>query len=57
MLDHENRVRNEFARQAETFFGVGGDHRRCADATFITALGEVASGSVLDVACGPAKNP
>jgi len=31
MLDHEKRVRDEFTRQAETFFGVAGDHRRGVD--------------------------
>lgn len=53
MLDHENRVRDEFTRQADTFSASAA----IADATltqrFITALGDAAQGSVLDVACGP----
>ena len=52
MLSHENGVRGEFTRQAETFsassaIDVGSTQR------LVTAMCEAARGSVLDVACGP----
>lgn len=51
--DHLDRVRSEFARQADTFDA----HARKADLRvedrFRQALGERATGSILDVACGP----
>jgi 2-polyprenyl-3-methyl-5-hydroxy-6-metoxy-1,4-benzoquinol methylase len=53
MLDHENRVRNEFSRQAETFSASGAITVAETTQRFIDALGEAARGSVLDVACGP----
>lgn len=53
MLDHENRVRDEFTRQAETFSASAVITDTALTQRFITALGEPAHGSVLDVACGP----
>jgi len=53
MLDHENRVRNEFTRQAETFSASGAITDAALTQRFIDASGEAARGSVLDVACGP----
>ena len=53
MLDHENRVRDEFTRQAETFSASAAITDEALTQRFITALDEAAQGSVLDVACGP----
>jgi ubiquinone/menaquinone biosynthesis C-methylase UbiE len=53
MLDHENRVRDEFTRQAETFSASAAITDAALVQRFVTALGEAVSGSVLDVACGP----
>jgi ubiquinone/menaquinone biosynthesis C-methylase UbiE len=53
MLDHEDRVRDEFTRQAETFSASGAITDAALTQRFIDALGEAARGSVLDVACGP----
>jgi ubiquinone/menaquinone biosynthesis C-methylase UbiE len=53
MLDHENRVRDEFTRQAETFSTSAAITDGALTQRFVTALGEAAQGSVLDVACGP----
>ena len=53
MLDHENRVRNEFTRQAETFSASAAITDAALTQRFVTALGEAVQGSVLDVACGP----
>jgi SAM-dependent methyltransferase len=53
MLDHENRVRDEFTRQAETFSASAAITDTALTQRFITALGEAIRGSVLDVACGP----
>src|SRR5713226_7799730 len=53
MLDHENRVRDEFTRQAETFSASAAITDTALTQRFVTALGEAVSGSVLDVACGP----
>jgi ubiquinone/menaquinone biosynthesis C-methylase UbiE len=53
MRDHENRVRDEFARQAETFSASAAITDAALTQRFITALGEAALGTVLDVACGP----
>jgi ubiquinone/menaquinone biosynthesis C-methylase UbiE len=53
MRDNENRVRDEFARQAETFSASAVITDTALTQRFITALGEPAHGSVLDVACGP----
>ena len=53
MLDHENRVRDEFTRQAETFSASAAITDTGLTQRFITALGEAIRGSVLDVACGP----
>src|SRR6202140_5694977 len=51
--DHENRVREEFTRQAETFSASAAITDAAVTQRFVTALGEAAQGSVLDVACGP----
>src|ERR1700692_1206010 len=53
MQDHENRVRNEFTRQAETFSASAAITDAALTQRFVTALGEAVQGSVLDVACGP----
>jgi ubiquinone/menaquinone biosynthesis C-methylase UbiE len=53
MLDHENRVREEFTRQAETFSASAAITDTALTQRFVTALGEAVQGSVLDVACGP----
>src|SRR6202166_2227092 len=53
MLDHENRVREEFTRQAETFSASAAITDAALTQRFVTALDEAAQGSVLDVACGP----
>ena len=53
MLDHENRLRDEFTRQAETFSSSAAITDAALTQRFIDALGEAARGSVLDVACGP----
>jgi ubiquinone/menaquinone biosynthesis C-methylase UbiE len=53
MLDHENRVRDEFTRQAETFSASAAITDAALTQRFVTALGEAVRGTVLDVACGP----
>jgi ubiquinone/menaquinone biosynthesis C-methylase UbiE len=53
MLNHDNRVRDEFARQAETFSASAAITDAALTQRFVTALGAAAQGSVLDVACGP----
>src|SRR5258708_32513471 len=53
MLDHENRVRDEFTRQAETFSASAAITDAALTQRFIDALGKAVQGSVLDVACGP----
>lgn len=53
MLDHDNRVRDEFTRQAETFSASAAITDAALTQRFVDALGNAASGSVLDVACGP----
>jgi len=53
MLNHDDRVRQEFARQADTFSASGAITDVELTQRFITALGEAARGYVLDVACGP----
>jgi ubiquinone/menaquinone biosynthesis C-methylase UbiE len=53
MMDHENRVRDEFTRQAATFSASAAITDAALTQVFIDALGEAAHGSVLDVACGP----
>src|SRR5260370_15076782 len=52
MLDHENRVREEFTRQAETFSASVAVTDAALTQRFLSALGEAAQKSVLDVACG-----
>ena len=42
MLDHENRVRDEFTRQAETFSASSAITDAALTQRFITALGEAA---------------
>jgi ubiquinone/menaquinone biosynthesis C-methylase UbiE len=53
MLSHEDRVRDEFTRQTETFSASSAITDAGLTQRFVTALGEAARGSVLDVACGP----
>jgi ubiquinone/menaquinone biosynthesis C-methylase UbiE len=53
MLSHENRVRDEFTRQAETFSASSAITDKALTERFVVALGEAGHGSVLDVACGP----
>ncbi len=53
MLDHDNRVRDEFTRQAETFSASAAITDAALTQRFVDALGNATSGSVLDVACGP----
>src|ERR1700732_1788277 len=53
MLDHDNRVRAEFTRQAEPFSSSSAIPHAALPQRFVDALGEAARGSVLDVACGP----
>jgi ubiquinone/menaquinone biosynthesis C-methylase UbiE len=53
MLSHDNRVRDEFTRQAETFSASAAITDAALTQRFVTALGVAVKGSVLDVACGP----
>lgn len=53
MLNHDDRVREEFARQADTFSASSAITDVGLTQRFVIALGEAAVGSVLDVACGP----
>jgi SAM-dependent methyltransferase len=53
MLNHDNRIRDEFTRQAETFSASGAITDAALTQCFVDALGDAAKGSVLDVACGP----
>jgi ubiquinone/menaquinone biosynthesis C-methylase UbiE len=53
MPDHDNRVREEFSRQAETFSASAAITDAVLTQRFVTALGVAVQGSVLDVACGP----
>ncbi|THD74189.1 MAG: class I SAM-dependent methyltransferase [Bradyrhizobium sp.] len=53
MLTHENRVRDEFTRQAETFSTSSAITDKALTDRFVVALGDAGHGSVLDVACGP----
>jgi ubiquinone/menaquinone biosynthesis C-methylase UbiE len=53
MLNHDNRVRDEFTRQAETFSASSAITDAALTQRFVDALGKAAGGSVLDVACGP----
>src|SRR6266478_2451459 len=52
-MRHDDRVRDEFSRQAATFSASPAITDAALTQRFIDALGEVAQGSVLDVACGP----
>jgi ubiquinone/menaquinone biosynthesis C-methylase UbiE len=51
--NHEQRVRDEFTRQAETFSSAPAITDAALAQRIIDALGEEARGAVLDVACGP----
>jgi ubiquinone/menaquinone biosynthesis C-methylase UbiE len=53
VLNHDDRVREEFARQADTFSASSAITDVGLTQRFVIALGEAAVGSVLDVACGP----
>jgi ubiquinone/menaquinone biosynthesis C-methylase UbiE len=52
-MDHENRVRDEFTRQAETFSASAAITDEALTERFVAAMGDAISGSVLDLACGP----
>ena len=52
-MRHDDRVRDEFTRQAETFSASAAITDAALTQRFIDALGEAARGSVLDVACSP----
>jgi ubiquinone/menaquinone biosynthesis C-methylase UbiE len=53
MQEHAQRVRDEFARQAETFSSAPAITDQVLAQRIIDALGDDARGTVLDVACGP----
>jgi ubiquinone/menaquinone biosynthesis C-methylase UbiE len=53
MPDHQQRVRDEFTRQAETFSSSPAITDKALAQRIVGALGEDAKGTVLDVACGP----
>jgi ubiquinone/menaquinone biosynthesis C-methylase UbiE len=53
MPNQEQRVRDEFTRQAETFSSAPAITDKALAQRIIDALGEEARGAVLDVACGP----
>jgi ubiquinone/menaquinone biosynthesis C-methylase UbiE len=53
MPDHAQRVRDEFTRQAETFALAPAITDAALAQRIVDAMGEGATGSVLDVACGP----
>ena len=53
MLNHDNRVREEFTRQAETFSASSAITDAALTERFVMALGQAGQGAVLDVACGP----
>jgi ubiquinone/menaquinone biosynthesis C-methylase UbiE len=52
-MDHQQRVRDEITRQAETFSASPAITDQALAQRIIAALGEDATGAVLDVACGP----
>jgi ubiquinone/menaquinone biosynthesis C-methylase UbiE len=52
-MDHQQRVRDEFTRQAETFSASPAITDQAPAQRIIAALGDGATGAVLDVACGP----
>jgi hypothetical protein len=54
MPSHEQRVRDEFTRQAETFASPPAITAAALAQRVIDALGDSARGTVLDVAGGPA---
>ena len=49
MLNHENRVRDEFTRQAATFSASPAITDAALTQRFVDALGEAARGSVLEI--------
>ena len=52
-MDHLERVRQEFTRQAETFSAAAGITDSALAARFVAAMGDAGRGRILDVACGP----
>jgi ubiquinone/menaquinone biosynthesis C-methylase UbiE len=52
-LEHQDRGRQEFTRQAETFSASAAITDAALSQRFVDALGECNKGDVLDVACGP----
>jgi ubiquinone/menaquinone biosynthesis C-methylase UbiE len=53
MTDHLEHVKQEFTRQAESFASAAALTDEALTARFVEALGPRASGTILDVACGP----
>jgi ubiquinone/menaquinone biosynthesis C-methylase UbiE len=53
VISHDDLVREEFARQADTFSASSAITDAGLTQRFVMALGEAAGGRVLDVACGP----
>jgi ubiquinone/menaquinone biosynthesis C-methylase UbiE len=52
-MDHLNRIKDEFTRQAQTFEVWAENVDADVGARFGAALGNAASGRLIDVACGP----
>lgn len=52
-MDHLKRVKEEFTRQADTFDKYAAKADESVEARFQAAVGAAASGTILDVACGP----
>jgi ubiquinone/menaquinone biosynthesis C-methylase UbiE len=52
-MDHLQRTRDEFARQAVSFSASPVITDQAQVQRLVTAIGEPARGRVLDVACGP----
>ena len=53
IMDHLQRTRDEFARQAESFSASPVITDQAQVERLVTAIGDAARGRVLDVACGP----
>ncbi len=52
-MDHLDRVREEFTRQADTFTVHAVKADKKMEVRFRDAIGDAGNGSILDVACGP----
>jgi len=53
MTDHLQRIREEFARQADSFASSAAISDAAQVARLVAAVGDLAGRRVLDVACGP----